>query len=334
MPNTLWKIFHERPKAKKKLIRAPYDCLRKLMSEYYGTNVMPASMNTLHTYGRDIKVNNHLHTISTEGGFNKEGDWLRYTYLPFERKGKIKKTINEVWRDFVLDILKSVLPRTKKNGKFIDGFRRRYPNGFYVYSPSKCRIKTGMMAKNKAKYITRYARHPPISDRRLESYDGKYVTFWYDHPTTNVREWVTMDVFEFIRLVLTHIPNKGFKMVLYYGLYSPRYRKSKSYQSIFNESGDPINPKDMSWRQRRIMDTGSDPLACDKCGEEMILVSVIFRKEGDYHIHYRYSVDERSEMGYPEEEMWIVERNRKKSQIEMVAEHYLSSQRNLDFYVS
>lgn len=334
MPSKLWKIFHERPEAKKKLMKAPYDCIRQLMSDYHGKTVTPGSMNTLHTYGRDLKVNNHVHTITSEGGYDDEGNWLKYTFLPFVRKGKVHKTINEVWRDAVLEILRLELPRTKNNARFLEGFRRSYPKGFYVYSPKECRIKTGMKAKNKAKYITRYVRHPPISDRRLESYDGEIVTFWYEHPTTKIRHTVTLEVIKFIRLVLIHLPDKGFKMVQYYGLYSPKYRNKLSYQTMFNEKGVVINPKNISWRQMRIVDTGSDPLECEECGREMTMVSMVFRRDDDYCVRFFVSVEDRWAMDYNGEENWIVERNRRKSRLEMIAEPYLAKHRSLDLYVN
>ena len=320
MPSSLWQIYHQRPEAKKKLLKAAYSCVRQCMIICYQRDIMPGAMCVLHTFGRDLKTNCHIHMIITEGGYDDTGIWRRYSYLPFERKGKIKVTINELWRDAVLDILRLNLPRTQGNGRFLNSYRDHYPKGFYVYSPKENRIPSKMKAKNKAKYITRYVKHPVISDSRLLDYDGHFVTFWYDHPSTRSRIIVKMDVFEFLGKIFSQIPDKHFKLVLYYGLYSPKYRNKPSYQSIFNESGVIINPEQCSWRQRRLMETGVDPLVCETCGYELVLASVVFRDKHGYRIFYYLNNEHLGAIGYTDEDLWIIERNKRKSIIELAIE--------------
>lgn len=300
IPEMLWNIFHDNPKLKKLLIKAAYKTIREAMCTYLPVNIMPAALCVLHNFARDLKKNCHVHTIVTEGGMYK-GKWYRFTFFPFVKMGKIHTTINEMWRDNVLEILRLALPRTKKNAMFIAAVRRKYPKGFYVYGPKESRIKTNRTAYNKAKYITRYVRHPPISDNRIASYDGESVTFWYDHPSTGKRYHLTLPVLEFIYAVVMHLPEKGFNMVISYGLYSPSYVNKPIVQTIFSVSGEVVDPKDLSWREMMILQNGVDPLACPYCNERMVEVCIVYKRRDKLKVGYYLLREDLDAIEYPDE---------------------------------
>jgi predicted DCC family thiol-disulfide oxidoreductase YuxK len=68
-------------------------------------------------------------------------------------------------------------------------------------------------------YLFKYVSSPPISLRRIVSYDGQKVTYWYkDHRRGLVKE--TLPAVEFIGRMVRHLPPKGFRMVRYYGIYA------------------------------------------------------------------------------------------------------------------
>ena len=134
MPRMLWVIFHENPKLQKLHIKAAYTTIRQAMCTYLPVNIMPGAACVLHNFGRDLKKNCHVHTIVTEGGMY-EGKWYRFTFFPFVKLGKIHTTINEMWRDNVLEILRVSLPRTEKNAMFLGGVQRKYPKSFILTTP-------------------------------------------------------------------------------------------------------------------------------------------------------------------------------------------------------
>ena len=284
------------------LTKAAYKTICQVMRTYLHVDVVPGVLCVLHLYGRDLKKNCHVHPIVTEGG-EYNGKWYRFTFFPFEKRGKVHTTINEMWRDNVLYALRMGLPRTEKNRRFLAAIKRQYPKGFYIYSPDKSRIKTSKTAYNKAKYITRYVRHPPISDRRIESYDGENVTFWYEQPSTKERHYLTYPVLVFIHKVVVHLPEKGFHMAVSYGLYSPRHAKKPVIQAIFSVSGDVLDPKDLTWREMMILQNGHDPLACPYCDKEMVEVCVVYRSKGALKVRYYLFVDDLSAINYPDE--WV-----------------------------
>jgi len=61
---------------------------------------------------------------------------------------------------------------------------------------------------NMARYIGRYVKHPPIAESRIMVFDGKQVTFWYKDSETKRRKNCNYGEIEFIRLLLSHIPEK------------------------------------------------------------------------------------------------------------------------------
>ncbi len=309
IPSNLWGLFHERVDLQKLLLKSANESIKEIMSFYNRMEVIPGVMAVLHIYGRDLKKNCHVNVIVTEGGYARSGEWRRFTFFPFEKRGKVTKTLNEVWQEKVLEGLRLSLPRTSRNKLFIEGFRTRYPFGFYVYSPNNSRIKTNQKAHNKAKYITRYVKHPVISDRRITYYDGKIVKFWYDYPTTKERITKEMNVFEFITCVLNHIPEKSMHQIVYYGLYSPVHSKKSYTQYIFSPSGNVVDPEKLTWRERVIMETGEDPQFCKRCNIELLLVCIVSKTANGYYVYYKLNADDLSAIKYPNDEYWISIKN-------------------------
>ena len=63
-------------------------------------------------------------------------------------------------------------------------------------------------------------RRPAIALRRIISYDEKLVTFKYFDKKEKKEKTETIDVMEFIARIIRHIPDRNFKTIRYYGLYS------------------------------------------------------------------------------------------------------------------
>jgi hypothetical protein len=146
---------------------------------------------------------------------------------------------------------------------------KEYPEGFYAYLPPESRITSKRMI---AKYVGRYVRHPAIANCRLYGYDGESVTFWYKD-NQDVVHFRTMPVFEFIRSLVQHIPEKNFKMIRYYGAYCRRlkggYAALLSLRSIEQTKLDEIGVKPHK--------------ICPVCKHEMEVVW--FRKPGPPESH-------------------------------------------------
>jgi len=262
VPDSLWSEFEEEAERRGVLFQAAGATLKKVMG------VEPGIVVVLHPYGKDLKVNYHVHVLVTEGGMDEEGWWQDRSYIDY-------KALRKVWQYEVLTRLREVLPEDERSRRLIDRMFRRYGKGFYVYA--KPRVQDG---EGVSRYIGRYIRHPAIADARIEGYDGEQVRFYYEEHSGQRRE-VVMGVLEFIHGVVRHIPPRQFKMIRYYGLYAPR--KSSKVKALMERIGKAVGRvvRRLSWRKRIERDFHRDPLTCPRCGScDMELHSITFRSQG------------------------------------------------------
>jgi hypothetical protein len=81
-----------------------------------------------------------------------------------------------------------------------------------------------------------------------------------------------------ISYLTQHIPDKYFKIVRGYGIFSNRLKgvllpKAKI---LLNQSNQQESEIQKRWRERQIEYTGKDPLICENCETEMVLIEVCF----------------------------------------------------------
>jgi hypothetical protein len=112
--------------------------------------------------------------------------------------------------------------------ELIDHLFKKYREGFYVHLPKESRITN---KRRIARYVARYIWHPAVANTRLHRYDGKTVTFWYKD-REGKRHFVTMEVREFIKALIQHIPDRNFKMIRYYGAYSRKTKRRYSGSDV------------------------------------------------------------------------------------------------------
>lgn len=262
VPEVLWPLLEAHPDWRKELFGAANRTLRKVIE------VEPGIMMVMHPYGKDLKVNYHLHVLVTEGGLNEEEEWVEQTFLKYE-------ALRKIWQYEVLTALRRVMPRGFETKQVIDRLFRHHQSGFYVHAEPRVENGEGV-----SRYIGRYIRHPAIADTRLVAYDGEQVTFYFeDHEGT--RHDRTLPVLEFIHGVVRHIPPKQFKMVRYFGLYAPR--KAEKVRVIMQQIGKMIGRvvQRLNWRKRIQHDFERDPLTCPQCGEtDMELYSLTVHSRG------------------------------------------------------
>ena len=285
----LWPILEANPEGRKVLYEAANRTLRKVIQGE------PGIVMVLHPYGKDQKVNYHVHVLATEGGMSKTGEWINQPYVNY-------KALRKIWQYECLTQLRTVLSSEPETRQMIDRLFKQYRNGFYVHAEPRVTSGQGV-----GRYIGRYIRHPAIADTRIVAYDGEQVTFYYeDHQGT--RHERTLPVLEFMHGVIRHIPPKHFKMVRYFGLYAPR--KAAKVRTIMQQIGKMIGRvvRRLDWRQRIQRDFDHDPLQCPRCGEagmELYSLTVPWRGRlrtlgGLAWLFERSCLTEASEESHPE----------------------------------
>lgn len=267
----LWPYFEKNSELLKLLMDTSGKTVKRMLEEFSrsGKHLTPGVIMVLHPFGSDLKTNPHAHILLTEGGLTKNNRWVNQAFISY-------KILRKIWQYEILTALRKKMPEDMNLARIIDWCFTQRKNGFIVYAKDKIRgDRKGVVG-----YIGRYVRHPAISDRRIISYDGTYVVFKYEDKNKEIQR-KKVPVLEFIRDVLKHLPDKHFKMVRYYGLYSRRIA-AKTYKimkalKLFTEK---IIHK-FSWRWQKKQYTGIDPLACPLCGQEMKLYSITYPHRGE-----------------------------------------------------
>ena len=223
-------------------------------------NFTPGIMCTLHTFGRDLKWNPHIHMLCTEGGAGNTDIFRIVKHINF-------KALRFRWQKLLLDYLTNNLPPNEIPNfkKLKNKIYTEYENGFYVYAKPD-NISSVQQTIN---YVVRYTGRPAMAQSRIINYDGQYVTFWYDRHEDGKRIEETIHAFEFMKRLIKHIPDKNFKVVRYYGLYAKKHKHSKKIFKLLNEAQIKIRETLRKWNISIEIYFGYNPTKCS-CGGKMI----------------------------------------------------------------
>ena len=152
--------------------------------------------------------------------------------------------------------------------------------------------------KEQLAYIARYIRRPAIALRRIEEYDGEYVTFRYYDKLDQQEKVEKVSVEEFIARIIRHIPDEQFKTIRHYGVYSRRIKKlSKKLVGTWQETTRKwiVKAKRVlsrrNWREKMKDQTGIDPMVCTKCECYYEYKGEVCLKDGQLQIKYAASAE-------------------------------------------
>ena len=227
-------------------------------------NFTPGYIMVLHTFGRDLKWNPHIHCLISEGGYSNDGFWrnikhFNYTFL------------RNAFRTALLNEMEQHLDSSFKQIK--SSCYKDHPHGFYVYAkPQKCNSRSAI------KYIGRYLGRPVIATSRIDNYDGEFVTFHYNRHEDEQLVEETIPAIEFIQRLIRHIPEKHFKMIRYGGLYARHRNIDKHLNRAVSREKAAFYKTFIQWRNAILSSFGYDPLKCPKCGTSMLVLEVYHKK--------------------------------------------------------
>jgi hypothetical protein len=172
----------------------------------------------------------------------------------------------------------------------VDNLYKTKDNGFYVHSPPIKNFNAGAI-----NYIVRYTGKPALAQSRITDYTGEYVTFTYTPHGSDELVAETLHVFEFIKKLIIHIPERNFKMIRYQGFYFKRKREQYLRHKKRLEAWEYSRMLAIhgSWRKRILFYFNRDPLKCIYCGATLELVELFCdpRKIKYYFTIYNRWVD-------------------------------------------
>ncbi len=177
---------------------------------------------TLHTFGRDLKWNPHIHCLIPELIYSRKNDKIkRFHHFHFL---KLRKT-------FQFELIRLM----EETGAFKNYAQKNYlykkhPKGFYVYAKCKPDEYTSDDDSSKyskdiqgcVNYFIRYAGRPAMAESRITNYDkeNNTVSWFFNDHKDGKRYNVIDDAKEFIKRLIIHIPDYHFLNTRYYGFYS------------------------------------------------------------------------------------------------------------------
>ena len=249
--------------------------------KYADDPFIPGIISVLHTFGADLKFHPHIHLLVTAGGLSLDKSrWIsdRRNYLLPEHG--LKKR----WKYRIISTIRQLLKKQQLNIPLLadyssDSIIRKLLNDLWIKIWYVFIGKRLSDASYTIHYIGRYTKRPVISETRICNYDGGTVTFLYKNTNTGENTLLTLTVEEFIKRLIQHIPDKHFRQVRYYGIFSPRSQATgldRARTIVTKPPARFIKPQPQNWRDRRIAQNGVDPLICPHCDSLLELVDVSY----------------------------------------------------------
>lgn len=227
-------------------------------------NFTPGFVCVLHTFGRDLKWNPHIHALISEGGAGNHIVWKPIAHFDF-------KFLRLAFRKVLLEKLSLQLGTSFS--KLKNQLYKKYPDGFYVRAkPNHCSPDITV------KYITRYLGRPVIATSRIDDYDGDFVTFHYTRHEDHLTVTECVPALEFIERLIVHIPEKHFKMLRYYGIYAKHHKHEAKLHRCLPKEKYHFFLRCSDWRTSILLSFGYDPLCCSECGTSMLVLEVYHKK--------------------------------------------------------
>lgn len=278
--NVLWRLNYR--ELATLLFHSARDALFELAGDPKLLGALPGAIMALHTWGQQLPNHPHLHCVTTAGGADSQGRWVsspRKSFLPAEPlkqlfRGKFiyglrglafigRLRLPDGWGQ--ADVLK--LCRELKTKRWNVNIRERYQN-----------------PKAVLEYLGRYINGGPMGESRLLAFDGEWVSFRYkdyrDQDPDGPREKpLRLELDEFIRRYLQHVPPKGFHMVRGYGLYcrggsnEQLRQRLRDAVPITAELLEALTPRQPCLRDEPPPDDDSEGMHfCSVCGSPLDVV--------------------------------------------------------------
>ena len=278
IPKELRSYFFKDYKLLDLLFKAVEDTLRfYFFKRAKSKKFKPGVVLVLHTFGRDLKWNPHIHCLVTEGASSNIKDcpksdiWIKLTYFNYE---SLRKSFRKALLDFMQATLLFVLTDTdyKKFKDLVNYLYKKFEYGFYVRAkPFKGNVDGAI------KYLLRYFNRPPMAQSRVLYYDGTHVVFYYQRHEDNMYVIEKVHVYDLITRLIIHIPEKNFKMLRYAGIYSSH--KCIHWDKLVKKvSHIAIKTRRQlaNWRNRVELYFKYDPLKCPFCNNSIMQLSNIW----------------------------------------------------------
>jgi hypothetical protein len=264
MPAVLWPIFQQNRHLLHDLPALGAAVVEQWMRDKYG--VRGLIMVVPHTFGGHLNFNCHLHILVSAAGLREsEGRWI--SPLRFD-----KNEIMELWRNAVISYLREALKARLLKSDWDAAYFSRVLTTEYERPRWIIHIHASMSKKHFLQYAARYARRPPIAQRRIVEVTDGEVEFWTNDKRQGRKVTTRCSLLEFVVMLAEHVPDRYRHAIRHFGLLAPR-TKNRTLAAVFVFVGQDKRPRTrrMSWRTSLQRYFGVDPLI-DSQGQSMLWV--------------------------------------------------------------
>lgn len=270
MPSALWEIFKINRHLLNELSGLAAQCILVIAK---GKKIIVGLFCALHTFGRDLKWNPHMHVSTTNGGIDSKNQWKTIFFK--------KKSLCNAWKYRIINLLRThyknktlTLPESLQQLCQNYSSFNRWLNSLYQKIWIIHCSKPSQNPYHAVNYLSRYIKRPPIAQSRLRHYDGNEVIFnFLNHKTAN-HENFHCSTEEFIDRFIQHIPEKYFRLIRYYGFLANRNRQTylPIVYAAINQQPKGSFPLRFNHLMKR--ELGFDPLICILCNSKLYFVSI------------------------------------------------------------
>lgn len=275
MPAEFWNLFWANRYLMNKIPLIAANIIKTLAKK---KEFLPGIFLAIHTFGRDLKRNIHIHLSTTVGGLSLSCDsWIKSAYFYHD-------SLKKMWRYQIISLLRKEFKEGRlkltnslkhiKSYKAFCSWTSIYYNKTWVVHLSK---QSNNMKVN-VDYLGKYLKRPPIGETRIKKYDGKFVTYEYLDHYTGTTDVMTLPVLDFIARLISHIPDENFRNIRYYGFLANRVRGKllPTVYKLLNMKRSFQTKVYIPWRQMIKSVFNYDPLKCPICNTIMKLEYIIF----------------------------------------------------------
>lgn len=264
MPAVLWPIFQQNRHLLHDLPALGAAVVEQWLRDKYGVRVL--IMVVPHTFGGYLNFNCHLHILVSAGGLKEsESRWI--SPLCFD-----KDEVMEMWRNAVINYLREALRAGVLKSDCDQVYLGKVLTAEYERPRWIIHIHTSMSKKHFLQYAARYARRPPIAQRRIVEVTDGEVEFWTNDKRQGRKVTTRCSLLEFVVILAEHVPDRYRHAIRHFGLLAPR-TKNRTLAAVFALVGQDQRPRTrrMSWRTSLQRYFGVDPLI-DSQGQSMLWV--------------------------------------------------------------
>ena len=258
MPDVFWPFFRDKHLAKLLPVLAA-KTVEAWVRARFGLKIGVIAIP--HTFNGKLEFNAHVHVMLTAGGLDTSGGWLPGVYYDVN-------ALTHYWRKGVIRLLRARL----RTGKLLTELPDEQVEQEFLRQENRwwsVKLQSLGSKEQFLRYAGRYARRPPIAQRRILEISKHEITFCAKDRRLRRQVIVRLTPKEFLGAWMQHVPERYKHAIRSFGMFAPRAIGSNS-AAVFAILGQSrrVRPRPLPWSSSIKRDFGWDPLL-DRQGNRM-----------------------------------------------------------------